>query len=190
MWAAARGLAGGLRLGWARHLARRRGADGKPDRFPICSRRAGHRPGRRDPRLGQRAVLPRSGKSAASLVQIYTRAHERDTYHRAVLEQDGFGHGYALICAWPARSTGRSRHRQSIPARLHPALCADRGRGRDSGWRCSTCRSLTIGTSSRCRWSAASTGFGDPDHRPERDLVAVAPDGTFAAFCYCEIEIQ
>lgn len=27
-----------------------------------------------------------------------------------------------------------------------------------------------------------------PHHRPERDLVAVAPDGTFAAFCYCFID--
>jgi mycothiol synthase len=29
-----------------------------------------------------------------------------------------------------------------------------------------------------------------PSYRPERDLVAVAPDGTFAAFCFCEIDAE
>ena len=28
----------------------------------------------------------------------------------------------------------------------------------------------------------------DPNYRPERDLIAVAPDGTFAAFCHCHID--
>lgn len=28
----------------------------------------------------------------------------------------------------------------------------------------------------------------DPDYEPELDLVAIAPDGTFAAFCYCHID--
>ncbi|MEB3211894.1 MAG: GNAT family N-acetyltransferase [Leptolyngbyaceae bacterium] len=28
----------------------------------------------------------------------------------------------------------------------------------------------------------------DPDYRPELDLVAIAPDGTLAAFCYCSID--
>lgn len=28
----------------------------------------------------------------------------------------------------------------------------------------------------------------DPNYRPERDLIAIAPDGTFAAFCFCHID--
>jgi mycothiol synthase len=28
----------------------------------------------------------------------------------------------------------------------------------------------------------------DPQYRPELDLVAIAPDGTFAGFCYCDID--
>jgi len=41
---------------------------------------------------------------------------------------------------------------------------------------------LPLTVRDRQHWNA------EPDYQPELDLVAIAPDGTFAAFCYCFVE--
>jgi mycothiol synthase len=127
------------------------------------------------------------GQERGQSVELYARAHERDRYQRAVLEQ----HGFAAVRTYLRLACALD---QPIPAPQLPAGFTLRHVANEAEvaqWVAMFNLSFIdhwnfqpMPVERRLHW------LEDPNYRPEQDLIIVAPDGTFAAFCYCAIHAQ
>jgi len=131
--------------------------------------------------------LREAGRERGQPVQLRCSAREHDAYSRSILERCGM----AAIRYFFRMD--RSLHEPIEPAQLpegftlrHVANDADL-----EGWVDLFNQSFIDHWNHHPMTVEGHRHWLDhPGYKPERDLIAVAPDGTFAAFCLCEIDSE
>lgn len=130
------------------------------------------------------ARMQQVGRERGVHVELHSRARDDDFARIAWLESHGFTLERRFLRM--ARSL-----EQPIPQSPFPegfALRESQGDGDADKWTAmfnesfvDTWNHIRLTTETRLRW------LTDLDYKPELDLVAVAPDRTYAAFCFCNI---